>query len=57
MAGSEDSQRRAEQSRLAEQRLREHGVRVIQMEMPDINGTVRGKVASMHKGLARPAPG
>ena len=52
MAGSEDSQRRAEQSRLAEQRLREHGVRVIQMEMPDINGTVRGKVASMHKGLA-----
>jgi glutamine synthetase len=32
-------------------RLREKGVRVIQMEMPDINGAVRGKIASLEKGL------
>jgi len=52
MAQDEKRQRRSEQARLLGERLREQGVRVIQMEMPDINGTVRGKVASMHKGLA-----
>src|SRR5712691_12570945 len=33
------------------ERLRAQGVRVIQMEMPDINGAVRGKVAGIGKGL------
>jgi glutamine synthetase len=32
-------------------RLHEKGVRVIQMEMPDINGAVRGKIAGLEKGL------
>ena len=41
----------AVQARQPTERLREQGVRVIQMEMPDINGAVRGKIASMHKGL------
>jgi glutamine synthetase len=32
---------------LITERLREQGVRVVQMEMPDINGTVRGKIAGL----------
>ncbi|HEV2240049.1 MAG TPA: hypothetical protein VGR98_03325, partial [Streptosporangiaceae bacterium] len=47
----EARQRRSAQARLLTERLREQGVRVIQMEMPDINGTVRGKIASLPKGL------
>src|SRR5262244_1584853 len=47
----EARQRRSAQARLITERLREQGVRVIQMEMPDINGTVRGKIASLPKGL------
>ncbi|HXL19322.1 MAG TPA: hypothetical protein VN961_17540, partial [Streptosporangiaceae bacterium] len=39
------------QLRLVTERLREQGVRVIQMEMPDINGAVRGKIAGLAKGL------
>lgn len=47
----EARQRRSAQARLITERLREQGVRVIQMEMPDINGTLRGKIASLPKGL------
>lgn len=39
------------------ERLREQGVRVIQMEMPDINGAVRGKVAGIAKGLGATGTG
>ncbi len=39
------------------ERLREQGVRVIQMEMPDINGAVRGKVAGIAKGLGAAGTG
>src|SRR6266581_3670075 len=42
---------RSAQAQLITERLRELGVRVIQMEMPDINGTVRGKIAGLRKGL------
>src|SRR5215469_17322389 len=42
---------RSAQARLITERFREQGVRVIQMEMPDINGMVRGKIASLSKGL------
>jgi hypothetical protein len=41
---------------LVTERLREQGVRVIQMEMPDINGAVRGKIAGLAKGSGRPGP-
>jgi glutamine synthetase len=43
---------RSARAREVGERLHEQGVRVIQMEMPDINGAVRGKVAALHKGLS-----
>ncbi len=51
MPGNEKRERHAAQARLIAERLVEQGVRVIQMEMPDINGTVRGKIAGLPKGL------
>ena len=51
MSADDEHERRREQSRLAGERLREQGIRVIQMEMPDINGAVRGKIAGLQKGL------
>ena len=53
MSADDDHERRLAQSRLVGERLHEQGVRVIQMEMPDINGTVRGKIAGLQKGLDR----
>jgi glutamine synthetase len=51
MPADDEHERRLAQSRLVGERLSEQGVRVIQMEMPDINGTVRGKIAGLPKGL------
>src|SRR5215831_21087702 len=51
MSADDEHEPRREQSRLASERLREQGIRVIQMEMPDINGAVRGKIAGLQKGL------
>ena len=51
MPGNDERERRAAQARVIAERLGEQGVRVIQMEMPDINGAVRGKIAGLSKGL------
>jgi len=52
-----DHQGRSARAREISARLREQGVRVIQMEMPDINGTARGKIAGLDKGLGASGTG
>jgi len=52
MHADDEHERLTARSSLIAERLREQGVRVIQMEMPDINGAVRGKIASLQKGLS-----
>ena len=51
MPGHDKREEHAAQARQLTERLGAQGVRVIQMEMPDINGAVRGKIAGMAKGL------
>lgn len=43
---------RAEESAALLRRFGEEGVRFAQMEMPDVNGTVRGKIVPLKKALA-----
>jgi glutamine synthetase len=52
-----DVQGRRSRAREIGERLGEQGVRVMQMEMPDINGTVRGKVAGIRKALGASGTG
>jgi len=51
MLSAQEYGKRSAHAHQVEERLREKGVRVIQMEMPDINGAVRGKIAGLKKGL------
>lgn len=50
-------ERRARQAEEAVEALRRDGVRLIQLEMPDINGTMRGKLAGLGKGLSASGTG
>jgi glutamine synthetase len=43
---------RAERARFAADELREAGVRFVEMQLPDINGTLRGKITTLAKGLS-----
>jgi glutamine synthetase len=52
MPGNDKREQHATQARQLAESLGEQGVRVIQMEMPDINGAVRGKITGMSKGLS-----
>ena len=52
MPGNDKREQHAAQARQLAESLGEQGVRVIQMEMPDINGAVRGKITGMSKGLS-----
>src|SRR5262245_9513323 len=43
---------RGREADAAAKKLSEEGVRFVQMEMPDLNGTLRGKIAGLRKGLS-----
>lgn len=57
MPPDDEHERRSAQSRLIAERLRGQGISVVQMEMPDINGAIRGKIAGLQKGLGATGTG
>lgn len=52
MLDHDQLERRTEESAALLRRFGDEGVRFAQMEMPDINGTVRGKIVPLKKALA-----
>ncbi len=52
MLNHDELERRHQESLALLRRFTDHGVRYVQMEMPDVNGTVRGKIVPLKKALA-----